>query len=352
MLEPAKVGIEALCTAVKAAYGLEAAGLAFLPIGADSAAWVYRLEAGTGEAYLLKLRQGRVNEAGLWAPRHLRDQGVARVVAPLAGRDGRLWYAVEGFALMLYPFLNARTGTSQGLTDRQWRAFGKTLRQVHQVEGALPPELRAVLPRETFVPQWRETLEAVAGRVAEDAGANPLTLALAAVWAEHRSEIEAVTARAEALGQAAREEAPGCVLCHADAHTWNVLVDEDEQIWLVDWDEAVLAPRERDLMFVIQGIGAGLVTPRQTELFFEGYGQTEVDARRLAYYRAAWAVNDLGAYGAQVCLQPEAGEVTRRAALEGFKSQFAPGAIVELALASSGWRAREQRDEQGSAGSL
>jgi spectinomycin phosphotransferase len=342
MLEPAKVATEALCAAVRAAYGVETGGLEFLPIGADSAAWVYRLEATTGEAYLLKLRRGRVGarEAGLLAPRYLRDQGVARVVAPLAGRDDRLWQAVEGFALMLYPFLNARTGTAQGLTDKQWRDFGDMLRQVHRDEAALPRELRTVLPRETFVPEWREALEAVAGRVAKSAGADPWTQALREFWGAHRGEIEAVLARAEALGKAARAEAPGCVLCHADAHTWNVLVDEDEQIWLVDWDEAVLAPRERDLMFVIGGIGAGLVSPRQTELFFEGYGQAAVDARRLAYYRAAWAVNDLGAFGAQVCLEPEAGAITRQAALESFRGLFRPGEIVELALASAGAGAR------------
>jgi spectinomycin phosphotransferase len=335
MLEPAKVENAALKAAVEEAYGLEAGALVFLPIGADSAAWVYRLEVKGGEAYLLKLRQGGVNEAGLLAPRYLRDQGVARAVAPLPGRDGRLWHTVEAFTLMLYPFLNARTGTSRGLSDRQWRDFGQTLRQVHQDEAALPRPLAAALPRETFVPQWRGTLEAVAGRVAGDNSGDPLAGALAAFWAEHEGEIAAVLAQAEALGRAVRETRPGCVLCHADAHTWNVLVDEDEQIWLVDWDEVVLAPRERDLMFVIEGIGAGLVTPPQTEHFFEGYGPVNVDARRLAYYRAAWAVNDLGAFGAQVCLQLGVGEITRQAALKSFKGLFAPGEIVDLALTAA-----------------
>ena len=45
------------------------------------------------------------------------------------------------------------------------------------------------------------------------------------------------------------------VLCHADLHAWNVLLDTDRQLWLVDWDETILAPKERDLMFVVGGIG-------------------------------------------------------------------------------------------------
>jgi Ser/Thr protein kinase RdoA (MazF antagonist) len=81
------------------------------------------------------------------------------------------------------------------------------------------------------------------------------------------------------------------VLCHADLHTWNVLVDSVGDLWIADWDEAVLAPRERDLMFVVGGIGHGLVTPAATA----------------------------------------AGDANRRAAVEGFEQLFAPGNIVDLA---------------------
>jgi spectinomycin phosphotransferase len=102
----------------------------------------------------------------------------------------------------------------------------------------------------------------------------------------------------------------------------------------VDWDEAILAPKERDLMFVVGGIGHDLVRSADTECFFQGYGEATVDPRLLAYYRCAWAVQDIAAYGEQVLLAPGLGEVTRRAAVEGFMDLFAPGNIVDLALAS------------------
>ena len=73
------------------------------------------------------------------------------------------------------------------------------------------------------------------------------------------------------------------VLCHGDLHAWNVLVVSDNHLWIVDWDEAVLAPRERDLMFVVGGIGHGLVRPHDTERFLQGYGETGIDPRLLAY---------------------------------------------------------------------
>jgi spectinomycin phosphotransferase len=102
----------------------------------------------------------------------------------------------------------------------------------------------------------------------------------------------------------------------------------------VDWDETILAPRERDLMFVIGGISSKLVGPREEALFFQGYGATTVEPLALAYYRYVWAVGDIGAYGAEVFFRPDLGPATRRVAVDQFLSLFEPGEIVALAVAS------------------
>jgi aminoglycoside phosphotransferase family enzyme len=33
--------------------------------------------------------------------------------------------------------------------------------------------------------------------------------------------------------------------CHADLHTWNVLLGVDQQMWIVDCDEKMLTSKER-----------------------------------------------------------------------------------------------------------
>jgi len=56
----------------------------------------------------------------------------------------------------------------------------------------------------------------------------------------------------------------------------------------------------------------------------------------LAYYRFAWAVQDLAAYGEQVFFMPGLSEHARREAVRGIMSLFEPGNIVDIAFASQG----------------
>ena len=53
--------------------------------------------------------------------------------------------------------------------------------------------------------------------------------------------------------------------------------------------------------------------------------------RLLAYYRTAWAVQDIAAYGEEVLLTPALGQETRRAALKVLMDLFEPGNIVDPA---------------------
>ena len=188
--------------------------------------------------------------------------------------------------------------------------------------------------RDPLTPAGAATVRTLDAHIGARTFDDPAADALATFWRARREDIRTLLGRAEDLGRRLAQAAPAFVLCHADIHTGNVLLDTDGQVWIVDWDETILAPSERDLMFVVGGIIRGLVGPRQEELFFQGYGETSVDPFALAYYRYAWAVGDIGEYAAQVFLRPDLGPATKRAAVDGFTSLFLPGNIVALASAS------------------
>jgi spectinomycin phosphotransferase len=86
---------------------------------------------------------------------------------------------------------------------------------------------------------------------------------LAAVWAEHDDIITRLVTMTPAEPEGPR------VGCHGDPHLGNVLIAD--RLYLIDWDDVLLAPREQDLMFMLGGMGdVGPTTAEQTEAFLVG----------------------------------------------------------------------------------
>jgi spectinomycin phosphotransferase len=328
---PAHLSSEMLCTCLEDHYDLAVAELSFLSLGSDSSAWGYRARTADGIEYFLKVRAGAVNEAGLHVPRYLCDQGIAGVVAPLPTRAGTLWTNVAGAALILYPFITGRAGMERGLADQQWVTFGTILAQVHAT--ILTPHLLQTMPRESYVPAGADVVRRLDADMSSRTFEDPAARAFASCWQARREDIRTLLGRAEDYGRRLARKGLACVVCHTDIHTNNVLLAGDEHMWIVDWDETILAPRERDLMFVIGGgLRPGLVAPHQEKLFFQGYGTTPVDALAIAYYRYARAVSDIGYVGEQVFLRPDLGPLSKRTAVERFMLLLQPGNNVSQAM--------------------
>jgi spectinomycin phosphotransferase len=331
VLDRPELDDEAITNAVDAGYGIGIRQLEFLPIGNDSASWAFGVQTTAGERYFLKLRAGTDGARGVEVPHLLHRLGVPHVLAPLTSLTGAPWVQVQRFVLALYPMVEGGTGVDVGMSPDDWRTLGEVARRIHTTE--LGPELTAILERESFHPSRREVVEDLPSLLGESSPADPVEIALANAWRTHQDRIGAVAAHADTLGRRLSQASLPHVLCHADLHTWNVLLDPERGLLVVDWDEAVIAPKERDLMFVVGGIGSSLVTPPDTRRFLEGYGKTTIDPEALAYYRCAWAVQDLGAF-AESALETSASGAARRAALDGFMSTLARGEIVDLALSS------------------
>jgi spectinomycin phosphotransferase len=331
---PTNISDDALCDCLGAQYALGVAGVEFLPLGQDSSAWVYRVRADDA-AYFLKVRKHIRNEASLVVPRYLSDRGLTQVIPPLTNTLGALWTAAGEYALIVYPFVSGRIAIRSGMSDQQWIDYGALLRQIHETD--VTPDLERLLKRDFFTPDWaamvRKLDAHILDRTFDD---DPDARSLAPLWQAKRQDIHTLLHTAEDLGQRLAQKTPEQILCHADIHTGNLLLDAEERVWIVDWDETMLAPRERDLMFTMGGgLSQRVVGPREEALFFRGYGATSVDPIALAYYRYSWAVADIGAYGEAVFFRPDLGPLTRHEAVDRWLSLFAPGGIAEIAFAST-----------------
>ena len=332
MLEKPDIQDESIVACLQGEYGLNVAQLAFLPLGADQNTAVYRAIAGDETPYFCKLRSGVFDETSVALPKFLSDRGIAQIIPPLENQAGQLWADLDTFKVILYPLIAGCNGYEVDLSERHWRDFGKALKSVHTV--VLPPALIKRIRRETYSPKWREIVRMFLGRVEDDAFDDPIAVRLAAFLKAKRDEILDLVGRAERLAQDLQARSLEFVLCHSDVHAGNILIAADDVLYIVDWDDPILAPKERDLMFVGGAQGFTGHTPQEEEtLFYQGYGQTQIAPVALAYYRYERIVVDIAVYCEQLFLTDEGGE-DREQALRYLESNFLPNGTIEIAYKS------------------
>lgn len=148
---------------------------------------------------------------------------------------------------------------------------------------------------------------------------------------ENILSIRRLVDRAEQLGQKLQDQSHKFVLCHSDIHGGNVLIDSNDSIYIVDWDDPIMAPKERDLMFIGGGVANVWNKLHEEKLFYKGYGTTEVNSTILAYYRHERIVEDIGEYGQALLLTSGGGE-GRLEMCKHFMDMFEPNGVGRHSL--------------------
>ena len=329
MLEKPDISPTRITDCLQTAYGLTAVQITFLPLGADQNTAVYRSETTDKTAYFLKLRSGVFDETAVTLPHFLHDQGIRQIITPLATKTGQLWTRLDDFTVIIYPFVDGHNGREVKLSAAQWAAFGAALKKLHTL--TVPPAIKANLRQEAYAPHWREMARMFLERVRSEAYDDPVALELAAFLRGRRGEILDLVQRAEQLAESLARESLELVLCHADIHASNLLVNGRDALYIVDWDDPMLAPKERDLMFIggAQGF-VGYTTQEEEALFYQGYGLAAINWRALAYYRYERIIEDIALYCEQLLLSNEGGQ-DRAQSLRYLVSNFLPDGTIEAA---------------------
>jgi spectinomycin phosphotransferase len=254
-----------------------------------------------------------------------------QVIAPCTTTHGDLWATVADYALIVYPFVEGQNAVDAGMTDAQWQAFGAALRQIHSLD--LPPELARQLAREQWPVRSLSFVGTLRERIASNSYHNDHEAELAAFWSARARDFSEIERRLDHIGHLLPNKGElqhELVLCHADIHRYNILIGTDSTLTIVDWDEVMLAPKERDLTFIGGGID-GPPDAAQTMQFYVGYGAAAINPLLITYYRYDWLMQDLNSFAEWVLLHDDLGEASKAQALRLFKGLFSPGNEVEAA---------------------
>jgi spectinomycin phosphotransferase len=203
--------------------------------------------------------------------------------------------------VIVYPFHDGESSWT-GITSEHWKIVGTIFQQIHRVR--LEPAGFPSLRKETFDPtaytRWVRAFEAqhLSSRDSGSASQH----ALRADWLAHQSTIHTAITTLEKLAEVLQKRAGPYVICHADLHASNLIRDQAGHVFVIDWDEVMLAPKERDFIFVGQ---------TQADEFWEGYGQVEIDWVALTYYCWERVVQDLIVCAQNVFSRDDLEEETR-----------------------------------------
>ena len=321
MREPPNIPSAQLQQCLQERYAITADLVEFLPLGLDVNAGVYRVVSASGEAYFLKAKSRVFYAPSCQAPRYLWEQGITSVVAPIPTDDGTLWTQVGEWTLILYPFIEGASGWEPPMTADQWQALGAAISQIHHCQ--IPPHRLPSLRRERFDPAlYASQIQMIETHYIYREDGSPSQQALRHLWQEQAATIHLGVTSLVTLAEALRQQAGPHVCCHADLHPNNVLRDTADQVYVIDWDDVMLAPKERDFLF-IEDAPVAAAARQDASPFFSGYGQTAIDWGALTYYLWERDIQDVIECATTVLVRDDVAEITRAEELRVFRQVLA-----------------------------
>jgi spectinomycin phosphotransferase len=239
----------------------------------------------------------------------LADAGML-VPRPRATRSGGLWCWLDGLRVAVFEFIDAQPLRDQDL--RLPEMARQTARLVAAVHAATPA-LAMPIPFVERFEVWTDGLHRCLAELQPDTSVDGLRGEVRVLVWPQRGALLAMQERLGALGEAVRSRPTEWVLCHGDLIADNLLVDRGGRLWAVDWDGAVLAPRERDLaLFVGEGF----------ERFLHDYeadsGTQDLDPDLVAFFLLRRNLDDLVDWLGAV-LSGDQPEEQARAGLDGVR---------------------------------
>lgn len=310
-------------------YGIKVARLTLLPIGADMGALVYKAETHDHLSYFIKLKRGHHHNISVTLIELLHDAGIQHLIPPIKTIHGQSVQYLDNFTLIVFPFVKGQNGFDRELTNTQWITLGKVMKHIHAIN--VPSSIQRIIRHENYSPKWQEAVRSLYIRIESQPSTDDISLKFIAFMRDRATVIHRLVNRAEQLGKQIQNQPPEFVLCHSDIHGGNVMIDENDMIYIVDWDDSIMAPKERDLMFIGGGVANVWNKPQEENFFYKGYGKTEINIALLAYYRHERIVEDIALLGQQLLLT----SVDNKNRLESYKhfvAQFAPQGVVEIAF--------------------
>jgi len=284
--------------AVRDGWAFDAAAADYLPAGFGSHHWV--VGGPNGDRRFVTVddlaardflgREPSIAFQGLTkaftVARALNNSGLDWVVCPLASTDGRVLRWLDAtHSIAVFPYLEG-TATEEYESDAERSCVMALVAELHQ--SAKPAD--GIARRETFRLPNRADLEAALRLLDEPWVDGPYSEPARALLRDHAGGVRRIMHDYDHLAEAALQAADSWTITHGEPHSANVLRTGND-LRLIDWDTAMLAPRERDLWMLVPASGPSSLADQYTNR--TGH-QINEDLLRL--YAFWWDLSEIGIY--------------------------------------------------------
>ncbi len=220
--------------------------------------------------------------------------GVTNITHPVATSSGQMRIQLGDFHIAIFDLISGTTAEQHKLTKRQLERLGELLARIHQSKAVIGE----YSVRERFEIPFRDRLVAIFNETSKTSGNAANYKAQLKFFLEpHRKEF---MEELETLGELQRKVGRKnleFVNCHGEPSPGNVMSSNSGGVYLLDWDDPIFAPKEKDLIFFKDNIGPVM----------KGYSQFSkdynVDQEVMEFYGHLWNLGEIDDYGSKILFE-------------------------------------------------
>lgn len=292
-------------------YNIKVTNLVFNTAG--EASWSYRVETKAYQLFFFKIHTNLHEHKPRFELTYklFNECGIKNITHPIKNKNGELVIYLDKYPAALFNFIQGHNAAENELTEEQSFALGILLGQIHNAKNAI----RNFSIKEDFAyGNKNRLLDSInkSNELLNDK--SEYKKKVAELLIEYKEKILNQLGALEELGNKLRNQDIDFVICHGEPHRWNTMVNDKGEVFLIDWDDSILASKEKDLTMI-----------KDDPIKLAGYksivGDFVMNEEVIHYYDLEWNISEVDAWSSQI-LNDNKDNIQNQHDLDFFKSEL------------------------------
>jgi spectinomycin phosphotransferase len=299
MLTESKIDKSLLKDVIREKFGIKVVCFTLVPKW--GAARGYMIESSDHKSFFLKIYwDDKIPDSAFrFADDLFARAGIVNIAHPIPTSHGQMRVHIRDFQIALFDWISGRTAEEHKLTDTQLERLGELLAKIHQsktITGEYPV-------RENFAIPFKNRFLAIFDSMSKIPDKSTKYRTRLKLFLEtHRQKFMRELETLEKLQRKVKAMRLEFVNCHGEPSPGNILSSNDGEIHLLDWDEPIFAPKEKDLLFFKDNV----------EPVMKGYSafsrDAVIDRDVLEFYGHMWNLGEIAYYGSKILFEDHSDE--------------------------------------------